>query len=74
MHLIPSRAAQAAVSMAWLDWAPPVVNTVSHPCSSASASRNSSLRTLLPPRATPHISSRMIQMFFPYVSLMRSSL
>ena len=55
-------AAQAAVSMAWLDWAPPVVNTVSQPCFWASASRYSSLRTLLPPKATPHRSSRLIQM------------
>ena len=53
-------AAQAAVSMAWLDWAPPVVNTVSQPSAWAWASRNSSLRTLLPPRATPIISSRLM--------------
>lgn len=47
---MPSFLAQAAVSMAWLDCAPPVVNTTSAPLRLASASRNSSLRTLLPPR------------------------
>ena len=57
---MPIRAAQAAVSMAWLDWGPPAVRTTSAPWSRASASRYSSLRTLLPPRATPIMSSRLM--------------
>ena len=62
---MPSRAAQAAVSMAWLDWGPPAVSTTSAPLFRASASKNSSLRTLLPPRATPMRTSRLIYRFFP---------
>lgn len=57
---MPSFLAQAAVSMAWLDCAPPVVNTTSAPLRLASASRNSSLRILLPPRPMPVRSSRLM--------------
>lgn len=57
---MPSFLAQAAVSMAWLDCAPPVVNITSAPLRLASASRNSSLRTLLPPRPMPVRSSRLM--------------
>lgn len=39
---MPSFLAQAAVSMAWLDCAPPVVNTTSAPLRLVSASRSSS--------------------------------
>ena len=40
-----TRRAATAVARAWLDWMPPRVTTVSAPCRSASATRNSSLRT-----------------------------
>ena len=59
MGVRPSFPAAAAVSMAWLDWAPPVVNTTSAPLAMASASRNSSLRVLFPPRPRPVRSSRL---------------
>ena len=73
MGVMPSFLAQAAVSMAWLDWAPPVVNTTWAPWSRASASRNSSLRTLLPPSPTPVMSSRLIHTLVPSSRLMFSS-
>src|SRR5437868_1700860 len=54
----PSRLAAAAVMRAWLLCAPPPVTSTSHPCACASPHRNSSLRALLPPSASPVRSSR----------------
>lgn len=62
---MPSFLAQAAVSMAWLDCAPPVVNTTSAPLRLASASRNSSLRTLLPPRLLLQIGRSSLSFELP---------
>lgn len=58
---MPSRAAAAAVCRQWLDWSAPTVITVSASSSSAAPIRNSSLRVLLPPVASPVQSSRLIQ-------------
>jgi hypothetical protein len=43
--LAPPNLATTAVARAWLDWMPPIVMTLSWPRASASAMRNSSLRT-----------------------------
>ena len=56
----PSLAAAASVSRQWLDCGAPTVISVSAPCASASATRNSSLRVLLPPPARPSRSSRLM--------------
>ena len=46
----------------WFDWTPPIDTSVSQPWASASATRYSSLRTLLPPKAMPELqSSRLAQ-------------
>src|SRR5215216_5021016 len=55
----PSRLAAAAVMRAWLLCAPPPVTSTSQPSACASAHRNSSLRALLPPSASPVRSSRL---------------
>src|SRR5262249_25673799 len=65
-HFIPTRAAVAATWRVWLDWTPPMDTSVSHPCATASATRYSSLRTLLPPKASPLLqSSRFAQIRAP---------
>ncbi len=46
---MPVRAAAAATWRVWLDWTPPIETSVSQPLESASATRYSSLRVLLPP-------------------------
>jgi hypothetical protein len=48
-HLSPALAATAATWRVWLDCTPPIDTSVSQPCASASATRYSSLRVLLPP-------------------------
>jgi hypothetical protein len=48
-HPMPVRAATAATWRVWLDCTPPMETSVSHPSASASATRYSSLRVLLPP-------------------------
>src|SRR4029079_2341844 len=58
----PATTAAAAVARAWLDWAAPAVINVVAPLASASPTRNSSLRTLLPPKARPVRSSRLMRM------------
>src|SRR5438093_4478237 len=58
VHASPSRLAAAAVMRTWLLWRPPPVTSVSQPWAMASAQRYSSLRTLLPPPASPVASSR----------------
>ena len=57
----PRAAAAAAVWRQWFDCAAPAVITASQRFASASAMRNSSLRVLLPPKASPLRSSRLIQ-------------
>src|SRR5262249_17112468 len=65
-HFIPRRAATAATWRVWLDWTPPIDTRVSHFCAMASATRYSSLRTLLPPKASPLLqSSRFSQLRAP---------
>jgi hypothetical protein len=54
----PRRAAASAVARQWFDCSPPQVITVSAWRASASASRYSSLRTLLPDSSAPVRSSR----------------
>src|SRR3954471_8430466 len=56
----PSLTAAASVMRQWLDCGAPQVISVSAPCASASATRNSSLRVLLPPGKRPSMSSRLI--------------
>ena len=51
------RAATAATWRVWLDCTPPIETSVSQPCASASATRYSSLRVLLPPKARPLLQS-----------------
>ena len=48
-HFSPRCAATAATCRVWLDWKPPIDTSVSAPCASASGTRYSSLRVLLPP-------------------------
>src|SRR4051794_33879089 len=59
-HFMPNRAAAAAVWRTWLDCTAPWVTRVSASLASASPSRYSSLRVLLPPPARPVQSSRLI--------------
>eukprot|EP01052_Picozoa_sp_SAG31_P023792 SAG31_NODE_1985_length_6715_cov_6.562924_2_plen_126_part_00 len=56
----PIRRAATAVARQWFDWIPPTVITQSQPEALASASRNSSLRTLFPDSSLPVQSSRLI--------------
>jgi hypothetical protein len=65
-HLSPSLTAAASVMRQWLDWGAPQVMRVSAPWASASATRNSSLRVLLPPGNSPSMSSRLIQTSGPW--------
>ena len=60
-HFSPSFTAAASVMRQWLHCGAPQVISVSAPCASASATRNSSLRVLLPPGNRPSMSSRLIQ-------------
>src|SRR5690606_24347064 len=69
---IPRRRAAMAVARQWFDWTPPHVKTRSAPSRSASARRNSSLRTLLPERSLPVSSSRLTKSSGPS-ALQRSS-
>ena len=48
-HSSPRWAATAATWRVWLDWWPPIETSVSAPWASASGTRYSSLRVLLPP-------------------------
>ena len=65
-HLSPARAATAATWRVWLDCTPPIETSVSQPWASASATRYSSLRVLLPPYAMPELqSSRLAQSAAP---------
>ena len=60
----------------WFDCTPPIDTSVSQPWSRASATRYSSLRTLLPPKAIPELqSSRLAQISTspPRASLRRRS-
>ena len=57
----PARAPAAAVSRQWFDQRRPVVTRVSAPSASAAPTRNSRLRSLLPPNASGSRSSRLIQ-------------
>ena len=59
-HWNPHLAAAAAVCRVWFDWIAPTVTSVSAPVRKASPTRNSSLRDLLPPPASPVRSSRLI--------------
>ncbi len=61
----PAFAPAAAVSRAWLDQRRPVVTSVSAPSASAAPTRNSRLRSLLPPKASGSRSSRLIQTSTP---------
>ena len=58
----PARAPAAAVSRQWFDQRRPLVTSVSAPSASAAPTRNSRLRSLLPPNASGSRSSRFIQM------------
>ena len=59
---MPRCAATAATWRVWLDCTPPIETSVSAPFASASGTRYSSLRVLLPPKARPlFTSSRFIQ-------------
>ena len=71
----PSFAATAATCRVWLDCTPPMDTRVSAPRASASGTRYSSLRVLLPPKARPELtSSRFAQIFAPpRCSVSRSS-
>ena len=53
----PARAAAAATCRVWFDCTPPIDTRVSQPLASASATRYSSLRVLLPPNASPLLQS-----------------
>ena len=65
-HFRPATAAAAATWRVWFDWTPPIETSVSQPCASASATRYSSLRVLLPPKARPEFtSSRFAQIAAP---------
>lgn len=57
---MPSCLAAEAVARQWLDCIPPMVMTASADCSSASASKNSSLRSLFPPETHAVSSSLLI--------------
>ena len=62
---IPSLRAAAAAMRTRFDCTAPVTSTVSAPRASASPKWNSSWRTLLPPKASPVQSSRLIQRSMP---------
>src|SRR4051812_41463704 len=63
---MPVRAAAAATCLVWFDCTPPIETSVSQPFASASATRYSSLRVLLPPKARPLLqSSRLAQSVAP---------
>src|SRR3984885_15147372 len=64
-------AAHAAVWRAGFVCVAPCVRTMSAPWSRASASRNSSLRVLLPPVDIPVQSSRLIQISGPLSALLK---
>ena len=57
----PARAPAAAVSRQWFDQRRPDVTRVSAPSAMAAPTRNSRLRSLLPPNASGSRSSRLIQ-------------
>ena len=59
-HCSPSFTAAASVMRQWLLCGAPQVTSVSQPWAIASATRNSSLRVLLPPGERPSRSSRLI--------------
>src|SRR6202042_3758265 len=62
----PSRPPTAATCLVGLDSTPPIDTSVSAPSASASGTRYSSLRTLLPPNASPELqSSRLAQICAP---------
>ena len=61
----PARAPAAAVSRQWFDQRRPDVTSVSAPSASAAPTRNSRLRSLLPPNASGRRSSRLIQTSAP---------
>src|SRR6476661_1419481 len=65
-HFRPSFTAADSVMRQWLDCGAPQVTSVSAPLAIASATRNSSLRVLLPPGKSPSMSSRLIQMRGPW--------
>ena len=52
----PRWQATPVTARVWLDWMPPIDTSVSQPWASASATRYSSLRTLLPPKAMPGVA------------------
>ena len=54
-HFRPATPAAAATWRVWFDWTPPIETSVSQPWASASATRYSSLRALLPPKARPEV-------------------
>ena len=58
-HLRPSLAATAATCLGWLDWTPPIETSVSAPLERTSGMRYSSLRVLLPPKASPELASAL---------------
>src|ERR687896_496455 len=61
-----SRTSTPATWRVWLLWTPPIETSVSQPFASASATRYSSLRVLLPPKAMPELqSSRLAQTAAP---------
>src|SRR5690349_7404928 len=65
-HRSPARAATPATWRGWLDCTPPMDTSVSQRLASASATRYSSLRVLLPPYAMPEWqSSRLAQIAAP---------
>src|SRR6478672_10411638 len=62
----PRCADTAATWRVWFDCTPPIETSVSQPRASASATRYSSLRVLLPPKARPELqSSRLAQIAAP---------
>ena len=67
-HGLASRAcaATAATWRVWFDWTPPIDTRCVAPWASASGTRYSSLRVLLPPKASPELqSSRLAQIVAP---------
>src|SRR4051812_24778230 len=71
---MPVRAAAAATWRVWFDCTPPIETSVSQPLTSASATRYSSLRVLLPPNARPLLqSSRLAQSCAPPRCALRRS-
>ena len=65
-HFRPRWAATAATWRVWLDWKPPMETSVSAPLASTSGTMYSSLRTLLPPKARPLLtSSRLAHTWAP---------